>query len=117
MHQKPLNIARDLFGRGIINGAALIAGNTLIDYLAKLAERSGTAVSLSENKFIETIAGEKLNEVLFDSGVYDNSRYDQIKAWLSIRDEAAKNHENYTISEVEQMLKNIDQFVSEFGLE
>ena len=70
-----------------------------------LAERDEIVAPRFHRLVVEAYAGEKLNVSLLDSGVYDNSRYDQIKSWLLIRKEVATNHEDYTISEVEQMLK------------
>jgi hypothetical protein len=114
--ENQLSVAKKLFQQKIFNGAAIIGGNALIEYMLRLTNQYNIPKSIVDYSPGDINAGDRLNETLLNSGAYDVDLYSQINIWLSIRTEAAKNRENYTVKEVEQMLDRIEKFAEYFHL-
>jgi hypothetical protein len=112
--ENQLSVAKKLFQQKIINGAALIAGNALIEYMLRLGSQYNIPKSIVDHQPGDKNAGDRLNQILLNIGAYDVDMYKQISVWLSIRTESAKNREDYTVREVEQMLGGIEKFAEDF---
>lgn len=89
--------------------AGILAGATLEEYVRKLAEANGIVTTNSGG---EPVKAEPLNAELRVKGVYDLSEELQVRAWIELRNKAARaSRDEFTADEIRLMIQGLRDFM------
>jgi hypothetical protein len=89
--------------------AGILAGATLEEYVRNLAEAHGIATI---NSGCEPVKAEPLNAELRVKGVYDLSEELQVRAWIELRNKAARaSRDEFTADEIRLMIQGLRDFM------
>ena len=89
--------------------AGILAGATLEEYVRNLAEAHGIATTNSGG---EPVKAEPLNAELRVKGVYDLSEELQVRAWIELRNKAARaSRDEFTAEEIRLMIQGLRDFM------
>ena len=90
--------------------AGILAGATLEEYVRTLADANGIAATNSGG---EPVKAEPLNAELRAKGVYDLSEELQVRAWIELRNRAARgSRDQFTADEIRLMIQGLRDFMS-----
>lgn len=104
-----------LLNQGYRRAAAILAGSTLEQQLAKMSSRAGIALTDDRGR---PLPGGTLNSRLYSAGVYTNAVRAEVDSWLAIRNPAAHGdpnfERNYTDAQLTNMTGRIRAFVADY---
>jgi hypothetical protein len=103
-----LEMAEHLSEYGYKDPAASLCGAVLEDGLRRIASNAGIKLKSREDL-------SSLNHKCADAGVYNRLIQKKIQVWIDVRNSADHGQfDEYTAQDVEEMLKGVNQFLSDF---
>ena len=95
--------------------AAVLAGGVLEEHVRLLCTKHGIATERNSPSGQQPKKADQLNNDLVAASVYDRNQQKIVTGWLGIRNSAAHGkHDEYTESQVEQLLVGLRDFISRF---
>lgn len=101
-----------LLGTGFKLAAAVISGATLESHLRALCVKGGIPTTVPTRAGgTEPKKASSMNDDLYKASVYTKAEFQQVTAWLAIRNEAAHGNDKFSDTEVKVMSMGLRDFI------